>query len=398
MALIKCPECGKEISDKASVCVNCGYPVSEYVEELKIEEERKRVEQLETQQEEEKKKYARCKYCGVDAVGEDEYCESCGAYQFADSDKQEKTFSSEIRKTNYVEEKPKFWERWWFLVLMCLAIPPVGLCLLWITKKPKYAPARTTISVFLAMYAVVWCIAMFGESDTDSAPTQTDSTKIEEDQELKQEPEQNPEKQDSDEKKEDTEQEDSFLSDLCNVVDKKVAKKAYSILKKKIGFSELEYKDQLDETTNYEIVADGYYMVLTASDDVYRIFIPNSSYVFYEDGEVKMTASDFKSKTIDQSEMYSYYSIAQEIVESSLKNPKSADFPSAVMHPEEISMQKDGDIVAVKSYVDASNSFGATVRSKWMVEFKVLDLENYSYDVLYVNMDGETSGEYVELE
>lgn len=29
MALIKCPECGKEISDKAKHCINCGYPISE---------------------------------------------------------------------------------------------------------------------------------------------------------------------------------------------------------------------------------------------------------------------------------------------------------------------------------------------------------------------------------
>ena len=28
MALIKCPECGKEISDKAVACINCGCPVS----------------------------------------------------------------------------------------------------------------------------------------------------------------------------------------------------------------------------------------------------------------------------------------------------------------------------------------------------------------------------------
>ena len=28
MALIKCPECGKEISDKAMACINCGCPVS----------------------------------------------------------------------------------------------------------------------------------------------------------------------------------------------------------------------------------------------------------------------------------------------------------------------------------------------------------------------------------
>lgn len=28
MALIKCPECGKEISDRAPVCVHCGYPLT----------------------------------------------------------------------------------------------------------------------------------------------------------------------------------------------------------------------------------------------------------------------------------------------------------------------------------------------------------------------------------
>lgn len=27
MALIKCPECGKEISDKAQKCIHCGYPL-----------------------------------------------------------------------------------------------------------------------------------------------------------------------------------------------------------------------------------------------------------------------------------------------------------------------------------------------------------------------------------
>lgn len=29
MALIKCPECGKKVSDKANVCIHCGYPLEE---------------------------------------------------------------------------------------------------------------------------------------------------------------------------------------------------------------------------------------------------------------------------------------------------------------------------------------------------------------------------------
>lgn len=28
MALIKCPECGKEVSDKAQNCINCGCPIA----------------------------------------------------------------------------------------------------------------------------------------------------------------------------------------------------------------------------------------------------------------------------------------------------------------------------------------------------------------------------------
>ena len=35
MALISCPECKKEISDKASVCIHCGYDIQEHFNEIK---------------------------------------------------------------------------------------------------------------------------------------------------------------------------------------------------------------------------------------------------------------------------------------------------------------------------------------------------------------------------
>lgn len=28
MSLIKCPECGREISDKSEICIHCGYPIN----------------------------------------------------------------------------------------------------------------------------------------------------------------------------------------------------------------------------------------------------------------------------------------------------------------------------------------------------------------------------------
>lgn len=37
MALINCPECGKEISDKSKYCINCGYPLENIEEETENE-------------------------------------------------------------------------------------------------------------------------------------------------------------------------------------------------------------------------------------------------------------------------------------------------------------------------------------------------------------------------
>lgn len=40
MALIKCPECGKQISDKAEHCIGCGYPLKYLVtEEMRPKQE-----------------------------------------------------------------------------------------------------------------------------------------------------------------------------------------------------------------------------------------------------------------------------------------------------------------------------------------------------------------------
>lgn len=57
MALIKCPECGKEISDKADKCINCGFPLEEFL--------KKHAEQ----------KCPECNSKDIDAEG---YCNNCG--------------------------------------------------------------------------------------------------------------------------------------------------------------------------------------------------------------------------------------------------------------------------------------------------------------------------------
>ena len=39
MALIVCPECGKQVSDQAESCPHCGYPIPKYIAEQKKQAE-----------------------------------------------------------------------------------------------------------------------------------------------------------------------------------------------------------------------------------------------------------------------------------------------------------------------------------------------------------------------
>ena len=58
MALINCPECNKEVSDRAHSCPFCGFPLDEYFAEIEAE---KRIEEEVHQkemQEQEKKELA----------------------------------------------------------------------------------------------------------------------------------------------------------------------------------------------------------------------------------------------------------------------------------------------------------------------------------------------------
>lgn len=58
MALIKCPECGQEISEHAATCPHCGYSIKDYFEKKKQQEKQKELEkewEERKKQEEEKK-------------------------------------------------------------------------------------------------------------------------------------------------------------------------------------------------------------------------------------------------------------------------------------------------------------------------------------------------------
>ena len=186
----------------------------------------------------------------------------------------------------------------------------------------------------------------------------------------------------------------SFVETMSKNSGEPIAQSVFDIYTNDLGFTELEYDGKMDGTENYYIVANGYNTTATAMSDYIRIFIPNSSYVFYEDGNILMTYEDLKDSIIDSVDMPYYYSIAQIIVESALKSPDSADFPWS----DKISYQKKDNLVAIKGYVDAINSFGAEIRSDYIVQFYVYDLENLSYETTYIEIDGKSSGTFISFE
>lgn len=114
--------------------------------------------------------------------------------------------------------------------------------------------------------------------------------------------------------------------------------------------------------------------------------------------ETEATTEEVNATDISGLQFQSYWDMAKETVESCLKNPKSADFPSSVFGQGDIAMERKGHLVVVQSYVYSTNSFGAEVKSDFTVEMLVYDTDNFIYDVVYLNIDGETSGEYVSLD
>jgi hypothetical protein len=83
----------------------------------------------------------------------------------------------------------------------------------------------------------------------------------------------------------------------------------------------------------------------------------NKNYMFYKDCNLD-TAIDY----------------SKEVVNSVLKSPSTAEYPGSWLSPYEgWAVAKKKNVLTLSSYVDSQNSFGATVRSKFVFKFKYSD-------------------------
>lgn len=97
MSLILCPECTKEVSDKAKQCIHCGYPLDEYVKKINKSNDIK-IDQ-------------KCVLCGQNEWSYDKQtgcniCKCCGYIVVSDENRyNEYSKLIEIKKEQQVQNK-----------------------------------------------------------------------------------------------------------------------------------------------------------------------------------------------------------------------------------------------------------------------------------------------------
>jgi hypothetical protein len=231
------------------------------------------------------------------------------------------------------------------------------------------------------------------ETDVIEAPPETeltDNIEIETESDGEFEPESEPESEEFKSAESEKTLSSYFEDDMCD--------KIMSLLENDIGFDGISFVEKDSSLEIYYFTVDGYNIAVTAySDDgVYNVYVKNNmNYMFYDiDEGIEMTYAEFKDKVITPSERTYYYLMAKEAVKSVLVSPSSAKFASE----SEMVYGKKGDIVAVQGTVTAKNQLGVKIESNFTIEIQVYDMATYSYGVLYLKLDDEVSGEWVDID
>ncbi|MBE6619291.1 MAG: hypothetical protein E7626_05885 [Ruminococcaceae bacterium] len=153
----------------------------------------------------------------------------------------------------------------------------------------------------------------------------------------------------------------------------------------------IEHDDLLDNIysegdTGYRIQSQGVkniIMYLNAEKQV--IIVRHASIDMYSNGEYKTPFSAFYLTTSQKTALQIY---TQNAVSSILKSPSSAEFPN-ISNWSFGRLVADGTVV-VESYVDAQNSFGATVRSNFYLIYKITgNIDDGDFSVIYFELDNE---------
>jgi hypothetical protein len=160
---------------------------------------------------------------------------------------------------------------------------------------------------------------------------------------------------------------------------------AFEIIKS-VGFEQVEKFEFFAE--NDSLVA---YQAFLGYSDYFMVAFDGNTILRIKDDDVVLYDRDaggvlglITDYTLTYSEATHFAFLSQEYVLQGLKSPSTAEFPSVSSGLGDVYrfLKKNG-VVTVQSWVDAENSFGAMIRSKFTVQF------DYSTEaLLYLEIDG----------
>lgn len=182
------------------------------------------------------------------------------------------------------------------------------------------------------------------------------------------------------------------IKEVCNVTDEQaIAIEEILISCEITPIEKIEYDDMLDGMfnagdTGYRLQSKGVkniIMYLNSEKEV--IIVRHASIDLFSENTYKKKLSSFYLTTSQETTLQLS---VQNGVKSIIKSPSSAKFPSITkwnFHRDPLT-----NIVTIASYVDSQNSFGAMIRSEFIVLYEITgDIEQGQYTLLYFEFDNQ---------
>lgn len=307
--------------------------------------------------------------------------------------------NSSAFNTKKHKERKRLTETRGFIVFLLIIFFPAGLFLMWTNKVFKFS-TRAIITLFYVFMIYFGAKINDMPEITDTTATVNDKT-VEVAAENTPTPISNPTPTLSSTPspaptKKPVSKKEKFIKKVSakTGITQKTAGNLYDLFYKKMGFKTIDIvqKSETGKAT-YDFKADGFSLKVAFKDGGVSS-IKWQFYTLYAGKVIKIDKQGVLDRQLVDS--VKYYMYAEDIITDNIKTPSTAKFPD--MDSSGVGMQRKGKIVAVQGYFDAQNTYGAVVRSKYTVEFSVTDLDANKYKPVYIKIDDEVKGKWIELD
>lgn len=249
----------------------------------------------------------------------------------------------------------KFYRKTWFVMLCMIFFPPLGIMLMWVFEKFKFAAVRILLTMILLPYTLILIIA---NSSSDSVNTSSDISSSIPSSVIEASASSQPEKSEEEKMSEEYDVSLEFINELLKVTDQ------IGISKEKI--SSITQIENWANGERYTFRYEGYLFTVYVEKDGIVSTIRSDTKDYYRDSSV---LADVNNTLITSDQMIQLKIWAEDTVTSVLKAPSTAKFAGSFLNPYDgWGFDRDGDIFKVSGYVDAQNSFGAQIRSEFYLE------------------------------